>query len=81
MRKHPTCVTPNTDLFALTSIFTSHRFQQMPVVENDNFFGMVYRRDVLKAVDSDYRDWMSKKEHERSPIDIHQIMNHRFIVR
>ena len=81
MRKHPTCVTPSTDLFTLTSIFTSHRFRQMPVVENDNFVGMVYRRDVLKAVDSYYRDYMSFKEHERSPIDIHQIMNHRFTVR
>jgi hypothetical protein len=54
---------------------------QMPVLENDNFVGMAYRRDVLKVADSCYRGWMSLKEHERSSIDIHQIMNHRFTVR
>jgi CBS domain-containing protein len=80
MRKHPTCVGPQTDLFTLTSIFTSHRFHHLPVVEEGNLVGIVSRRDVLKAIDTYYRDWNRTRERERIPIDIHQIMNHRFIM-
>lgn len=80
MRKHPTCVSPETDLFTLTSIFTSHRFHHLPVVQEGELIGMVSRRDVLKAVDAYYRDWNRTRDRERFPVDIHQIMNHRFIM-
>ena len=80
MRKHPTCVGPETDLFTLTSIFTSHRFHHLPVVEDENLIGVVHRRDVLKAMDLFYRDWTRSRDRERFPVDLHQIMNHRFIV-
>ncbi|MCM2369476.1 CBS domain-containing protein [Aporhodopirellula aestuarii] len=80
MRKHPTCVGPETDLFTLTSIFTSHRFHHLPVVQDGNLIGIVSRRDVLKAIDVYYRDWNRTRDRERFPVDIHEIMNHRFIV-
>ncbi|WP_246146431.1 CBS domain-containing protein [Rubripirellula lacrimiformis] len=80
MRRHPTCVSSETDLFTLTSIFTSHRFHHLPVVQDGNLVGIVSRSDVLKAVDNYYRDWIRARDRERFPVDIHQIMNHRFIM-
>ena len=80
MRKHPTCVGPGTDLFTLTSIFTSHRFHHLPVVEGHNLVGVVDRSEVLKAVDRYYRDWTRNRDRERFPVDVHELMNHRFIM-
>ncbi len=80
MKKHPTCVSPETDIFSLTSIFTSHHFRHLPVVEDKYLLGIVSRRDVLKAVNQYYRDWVGSCDRERFPVDLHQIMNHRFIV-
>ena len=81
MKKHPTCVSPETDVFALTSIFMSHRFRHLPVVEADqNLLGIISRRDILKSLDGYYRQWTQSSDRERFPVDIHKIMNHRFIV-
>ena len=81
MRKHPTCVSPDTDLFALTSIFTSHRFRQLPVIDGTNLVGIVYRQDVLQAMDEYYGEWIRDKDRYRLPVDTHQLMNLRFVVR
>jgi CBS-domain-containing membrane protein len=80
MKRHPTCVSPDTDVFTLTSIFTSHRFHHLPVVQEQYLLGIVSRRDVLRALHDYYRDWDRTREHERFPVDLHKIMNHRFIV-
>jgi CBS domain-containing protein len=64
----------------LTSIFTSHRFHLLPAVQDGNLIGIVSRRDVLNAIDAYYRDWIRNRERERFPVDLHQIMNHRFIM-
>jgi CBS domain-containing protein len=80
MKKHPTCVAPETDIFTLTSIFTSHRYRHLPVVRDQNLLGIVSRRDVLKSLDEYSRSWDRTRDQEKFPIDIHKIMNHRFIV-
>ncbi len=80
MKKHPTCVSPETDIFALTSIFTSHRYRHLPVVEGQKLVGIISRRDILKSLDQYYRDWSRNRDRQRFPIDVHKIMNHRFIV-
>ena len=80
MKMHPICVEPDKDLFTLTSIFTSHRYRHLPVVERENLLGIVSRRDVLRSLDDYYGDWINMKDHERFPVDVHQIMNHRFLV-
>jgi CBS-domain-containing membrane protein len=80
MKRHPTCVTPETDVFTLTSIFVSHRFRHLPVVEAHHLVGIVSRSDVLKSVDSFYRNWSRDRDNERFPVDVHEIINHRFIV-
>ncbi len=80
MKKHPVCVSPDADIFALASIFTSHGYRHLPVVENQHLLGIVSRRDALAALDRYYRDWSLKRDHERFPVDLHEIINHRFLV-
>ncbi len=80
MKKHPACVGPETDIFTLTSIFTSHRYRHLPVVRDQNLLGIVSRRDILKSLDEYYRDRVRTHDRERFPVDVHKIMNHRFIV-
>jgi CBS domain-containing protein len=80
MKKHPVCVGPETDIFTLTSIFTTHRYRHLPVVQDQHLLGIVSRRDILKSLDEYYRDWVRTRDRERFPVDVHKIMNHRFIV-
>ena len=80
MRKHPVCVSPDTELFTLASILVSHGYRHLPVVDDGELVGIVSRRDILRAMNEFYRDEMRKQDQERRPPDLHQIMHHRFIV-
>lgn len=80
MKRHPVCVQPGTNLFTLASILVNHKLRHLPVVENDILVGIVSRRDVLQAMEKVYREALNQKEHERFRPDLHEIMNHRFIV-
>ena len=81
MKLHPVCVDPGTELFALASIFVSHNYRHLPVVDQDEVVGIVSRRDVLKAMDAHYRGMLSAKEKKRSPLDLRDIINKRFVVK
>ena len=80
MKKHPVCVCPEADLFALTSIFISHGYRHLPVLDDYDLLGIVSRRDVLKSLDQYYREWSRTRDREKFPVDLHKIMNHRFLV-
>lgn len=80
MKRHPVCIDPTTDMFTIASVLTSHRFRHLPVVQDQELLGIVSRRDVLKALDLHYRQRDQDLDRERFPVDVHQIMNHRFIV-
>ena len=79
MTAHPVCVSPETDLFALTSIFVSHGYRHLPVVEDHLLLGIVSRRDILRAIDAYYREWVLKTEMEHFPPDFSEIINLRFL--
>lgn len=81
MKRHPVCVSPDTNVFALASIFVSHGLRHLPVVEKDELVGIVSRRDVLRALEKHYRELTKQRDDERHRPDLHQIINHRFIVR
>jgi len=80
MRRHPVCVAPDTDLFALASMFSGHGFRHLPVVDHGALVGIVSRRDILRAMDAYYREALVEVDRVRRPPDLHQIVNHRFIV-
>lgn len=80
MRMHPVCVAPDTELFTLASIFASHGYRHVPVVENGELVGVVSRRDIMKAMDAHYRNSTKQRDEQRFPPDLGQIINHRFVV-
>lgn len=80
MRRHPVCVQPETELFTLASIFVSHGYRHLPVVENGQLVGIVSRRDILKAMDEHYRKVLDEKAHQRDRPDYNDVMQKRFIV-
>lgn len=81
MKRHPVCVTPETDIFSLASVFVSHRYRHLPVVEEGRLLGIVSRRDILKALDQYYRQELAEQGEERFPPDLQQLINLRFVSR
>lgn len=81
MKRHPVCVEPTADIFALASVFVSHRYRHLPVVEEGQLLGIVSRRDVLKALESYYSQALQSREMERFPPDLHELVNLRFVGR
>ena len=79
MKRHPICVTPDTDVFTLASILVSHRYRHLPVVEDGWLMGMVSRRDILQALASYYQDSASRHDLEKFPVNLREVMNLRFV--
>ncbi len=79
MKRHLMCVPPEEDVFSIASILTSHRYRHIPVVRDHELLGIVSRRDVLKTLEQFYRKWTETRDRERFPVDLHQIMNLRFL--
>ncbi len=80
MRKHPVCVAPETELFALASIFISHDYRHLPVTRDDELLGIISRRDILRALEKHYCSVLNKHTSEHFPPDAHLLMNHRFLL-
>lgn len=81
MRMHPVCVSPETELFTLASIFSSHSYRHLPVVEHDELIGIISRRDVLKALDEYYQDAIKIHDEQRFRPDLKKIVNLRFLAK
>ncbi len=78
MRKHPICVTPDTELFTLVSIFINHGYRHLPVTDHEQLLGIVSRRDVLRALDKHYREYgEDDPKHPRKP-DPSKLSSYRF---
>lgn len=80
MSSHPICISPDTELFAIVSIFTSHNVRHLPVVQDGVLMGIVSRRDILKAMESFYEHLVHESDHDRQLRDTTQIMNLRFTI-
>ena len=81
MRRHPVCVSPDTELFTLASIFSNHGYRHLPVIEYDELVGIVSRRDVLKAMDEYYQEAIKSHDEQRFRPDLQQIANLRFLAK
>ncbi|MGD9854564.1 MAG: CBS domain-containing protein [Planctomycetaceae bacterium] len=79
MKRHPVCVEPETDIFSLASIFVSHRYRHLPVVEEGRLLGVVSRRDILKALDEFYREDQESRTLRKVPRDLREVINLRFV--
>jgi len=79
MKRHPVCVEPETDIFALASIFVSHRYRHLPVVQDGRVLGIVSRRDILHALDTFYRQGEEERSRKKSPRDLREVINLRFV--
>ncbi|SMF08307.1 CBS domain-containing protein [Pseudobacteriovorax antillogorgiicola] len=81
MRNHPYCVGEDVEIFELARIFMDTKYRLLPVLDAQGYLvGVVRRRVVLdkilkliKAEDSHLLNRVQKK-------DLHQLVNHRFIV-
>lgn len=80
MRRHPACVGPETDVFALASIFETHGYRHLPVVEEGRLLGIISRRDILRELDRFYRESLESGLQERFPPDLRQVAHLRFLV-
>ncbi len=80
MKKHPICVSEETDVFSLSSIFVHHGMRHLPVVDEENYLlGLVSRHDILKALEHFYDATDEEWRVEHFPPDLQLIMNHRFL--
>ncbi|QDV64968.1 CBS domain-containing protein [Crateriforma conspicua] len=80
MQKHPICVSRDVDLFTLASMFLHHPFRHLIIAEGEEFIGIVNRHDVIAALEQYYRQWLGTRDRDRFPVNVHEIMNHRFLV-
>lgn len=80
MTSHPICITPDTELFAIVSVFTSHHLRHLPVVQEGELLGIVSRRDILEAMETYCKQLIHNSDHERLLHDTTQIMNLRFMI-
>ncbi len=81
MKRHPIAITPETDIFSIASIFNSHGYRHVPVVDPQNrLLGLVSRREVLLALSQYFDRVVREHDQEFFPPDLHKIINHRFIV-
>lgn len=80
MKKHPLCVSPDTDMFSLASIFVSHDRRHVPVVDAEHhLLGLISRREILHALDSFYDEERQEYVLEHFPPDLQKISNLRFV--
>ncbi|MEQ9408129.1 MAG: CBS domain-containing protein [Fuerstiella sp.] len=79
MRRHPVCVSPDTELFALASIMVNHGFRHLPVTDDKTLLGIVSRRDILRAMNAYESQQIDETAREHARPDVHQLVNHRFL--
>jgi CBS domain-containing protein len=81
MEQFPMCVTPETDIFSLATVFTQYPHRHLPVVKKKNLVGIISRRDVLEGLLDFHKRVTQQKTKAKSPLDYHQIVNLRFILK
>jgi Mg/Co/Ni transporter MgtE len=81
MHRFPLCVAPETDIFSMATIFTQHGHRHLPVVKKKQLLGIVSRRDILDGLFDFHRKVAKAKSKDKSPLDYHELVNLRFIIK
>ncbi len=80
MKRHPLAVTGDLDLFGIASIFISHNYRSLPVVDDAyNLLGIVARHDVMEALRRADTRMIRDYVQEHYPPDLHSVANLRFV--
>ncbi len=80
MRRHPICVSSDTELFALVSTFISHRIRHLPVVDDGELLGIVSRSEILKALQKYHRELAKEASELHDHPDTSKLINLRFLM-
>lgn len=81
MQRAPLCVSPETDVFSMATIFTRHVYRHLPVVKKKQLVGVVCRRDVLRGLYEFEQQVCSQKAKDKCLMDFREIVNLRFIIK
>lgn len=83
MMKHiPVCVSPETDVFTVSSIFIQQGYRHLPVVRKTLLLGVVSRRDVLRGLNDFCKLQQRKHSSELRTPDLKKIlMNRRLLIK
>lgn len=82
MKNVPVCVSPDTDVFTVSSIFLQQGFRHLPVVDNSYLLGVVSRRDILQGLKQYHLKTQRIQAAERKRPDLLKIlMNRRLIIK
>ena len=81
MQRFPLCVTPDADVFTMASIFTQYPHRHLPVVKKKKLVGLISRRDILDGLFAFHRKVAKETSKKKSPLDFHDLVNLRFIMK
>jgi CBS domain-containing protein len=82
MKHIPVCVSPDTDIFTVSSIFIQQGYRHLPVVRNTHLLGVVSRRDVLRGLKDYHKKQQRVQVSERKTPDLRKIlMNRRLLIK
>ena len=79
MRQTPICVSPDSDLFSVTSLLINHGYRHVPVTDHGRLVGLVSRRDVLQAIVEYGKRYGQARLRERFHPDCRQLINLRYL--
>ena len=81
MERFPLCVSPETDIFSMATIFTQYGHRHLPVVKKKHLVGIISRRDVLDGLFAFHKKVVKETARKKSPLDYHEMVNLRFIIK
>lgn len=81
MMRFPLCATPETDVFAMATIFTEHPYRHLPVVKKKQLLGIISRRRVLRALYEFESKVCIDKAKRKCLMDFRELVNIRFIIK
>ncbi len=81
MERFPLCVSPETDIFSMATIFTQYGHRFLPVVRKKQLVGIISRRDVLDGLFHFHKKVVKETARKKSPLDYHEMVNLRFIIK
>lgn len=82
MRRHPVCIQEGHDIFTVANLFIQNNFRHLPVVSDAGHLqGIVSRRDLLARFQELHESKILRDKQKRQHPDLHEIINHRFIMK